>query len=68
MTTILIKAPRLISWQRLLMSSILEIAATPIVAAKKVKPLERILWLQFSMETCMASLTGSPRLVLRGNG
>ena len=50
MTTMLIKAPRLISRHRLCISSILETAATPIVAAKKVSPLVSMLWLQFSMD------------------
>ena len=42
MTSILIRAPREISRQMLRSSSILLMAATPTVAAKKVRPLVRM--------------------------
>ncbi len=59
-TSILISAPRLINSHRLLMSSICEMAATLAVAAKKVRPLVRMLWLHCSTEMWAASFTVRP--------
>ena len=55
MTSILIRAPREISRQMLRSSSILLMAATPTVAAKKVRPLVRMDWLQCSSDCWAAS-------------
>ena len=56
MTTILMSAPREMSIQILSSSSTLLMAATPKVAAKKVRPLVRMLWLQCSRACCAAAL------------
>ena len=55
MTAILISAPREMSRQMLCSSSILLMAATPTVAAKKVRPLVRMDWLQCSSDCWAAS-------------
>ena len=60
MTNILMRAPLEISRQMLFRSSMRLMAATPMVAAKKVRPLERMLWLQYWQATCAASLGDSP--------
>ena len=56
MTTMLISAPREISSQMLFSNSILLMAATPKVAAKKVRPLVRMDWLQCS-SACWAAVS-----------
>ena len=61
MTAILISAPREISRQMLFSSSILLMAATPTVAAKKVRPLVRMDWLQCSRDCWAASFGVRPK-------
>ena len=61
MTNILMRAPRDISRHMLFSSSMRLMAATPMVAAKKVRPLERMLWLQYWQAVRAASLGVSPR-------
>ena len=61
MTTMLISAPREISRQMLFSSSILLMAATPTVAAKKVRPLVRMDWLQCYSDCWAASFGVRPK-------
>ena len=56
MTTVLMSAPREMSRKMLRISSIWLMTATPNVAAKNVRPLVRMLWLQCSRACCAAAL------------
>ena len=61
MTTVLMSAPREMSRQMLRISSIWLMTATPNVAAKNVRPLVRMLWLQCSRDCWAASRGVRPR-------
>ena len=60
MTAMLISAPRLISRHKLRISSMRDTSATLAVAAKKVRPLVRMLWLDCSTAMRIASRVALP--------